>query len=72
MGYFAMAADLGWIAVDVEFVRGDWSGSDHHPTRQVFWVRYLSWYVCLMLGRLKTNTYYTCADFQSGLSQPRC
>ncbi|PHH79715.1 hypothetical protein CDD80_3958 [Ophiocordyceps camponoti-rufipedis] len=38
MTYFAMAADLGWIAVEVEFARG-WTGSsDGNPTRQVYWV----------------------------------
>lgn len=41
MGYCAMAADLGWVAVEVEFVRNDILGSN--PTRQVFWIRYVTW-----------------------------
>jgi bacteriorhodopsin len=46
MGYFAMAADFGWVAVEVEFPRNDWRTiSSNNPTRQVFWIRYISWYV---------------------------
>ncbi|KAJ5561379.1 hypothetical protein N7535_004154 [Penicillium sp. DV-2018c] len=44
MGYFAMAADLGWVAVEVEFVRNDgWATVGRNPTRQVFWIRYVTW-----------------------------
>jgi bacteriorhodopsin len=44
MCYFAMAADIGWVAVEVEFVRETMTTpSGQHPTRQIFWVRYLSW-----------------------------
>lgn len=44
MCYFAMAADIGWIAIDVEFVREPAATlSGQHSTRQIFWVRYLSW-----------------------------
>ncbi|KAH8694463.1 hypothetical protein BGZ61DRAFT_451956 [Ilyonectria robusta] len=50
MGYFGMAADMGWIAIEVEFVRGDWTGlSESHPTRQVFWIRYLAWVIATPL-----------------------
>ncbi|KJZ75804.1 hypothetical protein HIM_04961 [Hirsutella minnesotensis 3608] len=43
MAYFAMAADLGWLAVEVEFARGPTSTlSGRKPRRQVFWVRHLS------------------------------
>ena len=45
MGYFAMAADLGWVAVEVEFARGSWVALNAHPTRQVFWIRYAIWYL---------------------------
>lgn len=43
MGYFAMAADLGWIAVEVEFVREPATPRGPRPTRQIFWIRYVSW-----------------------------
>lgn len=41
--YFTMASDIGSIAVAPEWVR-----SSHEvagATRQVFWIRYLDWYV---------------------------
>ncbi|KAJ5493356.1 hypothetical protein N7539_002102 [Penicillium diatomitis] len=50
MGYFAMAADLGWVAVEVEFVREGWHANlGSNPTRQVFWARYVSWLVATPL-----------------------
>ncbi|KAK5996755.1 hypothetical protein PT974_02096 [Cladobotryum mycophilum] len=49
MGYFAMAADLGWAAVEVEFVREAWSILGRNPTRQVFWIRYIAWLVATPL-----------------------
>jgi hypothetical protein len=37
MGYFAMAADLEWVAVEMEFMRKDWRAIlGSNPTRQVF------------------------------------
>lgn len=52
MGYFAMAADLGWVAVEVEFTRTDWrTVMGSNPTRQVFWIRYVTWYVNTERGR---------------------
>jgi bacteriorhodopsin len=43
MQYFAMATEFGWFAIEVEFTRGYQSPTQ--PTRQVFWIRYLSWWV---------------------------
>ncbi|EZF35843.1 hypothetical protein H109_04486 [Trichophyton interdigitale MR816] len=47
MAYFAMGANLGWVAVEVEFPRvGQFVVIDNgaeNPTRQVFWIRYAGW-----------------------------
>ncbi|OAL70147.1 hypothetical protein A7D00_5677 [Trichophyton violaceum] len=47
MAYFAMAANFGWVAVEVEFPRvGQFVVIDNgteNPTRQVFWIRYAGW-----------------------------
>jgi bacteriorhodopsin len=43
MQYFAMATEFGWFAIEVEFARGHQSPTQ--PTRQIFWIRYLSWWV---------------------------
>ncbi|DAA75207.1 TPA_exp: Uncharacterized protein A8136_1958 [Trichophyton benhamiae CBS 112371] len=47
MAYFAMGANLGWVAVEVEFRRvGQFVVIDNgteNPTRQVFWIRYAGW-----------------------------
>ncbi|KAF8557897.1 heat shock protein 30, partial [Imleria badia] len=37
VAYFAMASDLGWTLVTAEF-RG-------HPTRQIWYVRYIQWFI---------------------------
>ena len=42
MAYFAMASDMGWIAIDVEFTYGG-PATSTKPTRQIFWARYVSW-----------------------------
>ncbi|KAK2871919.1 hypothetical protein FQN49_002696 [Arthroderma sp. PD_2] len=46
MTYFAMGANIGWVAVEVEFARDSQfvinSGLDN-PTRQIFWIRYAGW-----------------------------
>lgn len=49
MCYFLMAGSSGWVAIEVEFVRdGQVSVSQGKPTRQIFWIRYISWYVCML------------------------
>lgn len=42
LAYFAMGADLGWVAVQVEFPQGAETRVST-PTRQVYWVRYILW-----------------------------
>jgi hypothetical protein len=41
--YFTMATEFGWFAIEVEFARG--YPSPTQPTRQILWIRYLSWSV---------------------------
>lgn len=54
MCYFLMARNSGWVAIEVEFVReGQMAIAQGQPTRQIFWIRYVSWYVILAL--LKQN-----------------
>ncbi|KAF3481705.1 uncharacterized protein GIQ15_04464 [Arthroderma uncinatum] len=46
MTYFAMGANIGWVAVEVEFARGSqvvFDTATQNPTRQVFWIRYAGW-----------------------------
>ncbi|KAF8131928.1 hypothetical protein EV363DRAFT_1449630 [Boletus edulis] len=37
VAYFAMASDLGWTLIRSEF--------DSHPTRQIWYVRYIQWFI---------------------------
>lgn len=48
MGYFTMAAQLGWVPVEVEFLHHRVSPGEPWPTRQVFWIRYIAWYLFLV------------------------
>ncbi|KAM0701127.1 hypothetical protein Q7P35_011488 [Cladosporium inversicolor] len=46
MCYFLMARRSGWVAIEVEFVReGQTAIAQGQPTRQIFWIRYVSWLV---------------------------
>ena len=50
MCYFLMARNSGWVAIEVEFVReGQMAIAQGQPTRQIFWIRYVSWYVVYSL-----------------------
>lgn len=42
VAYFAMASNLGWASIFVEFFRG---GKVAGNTREIFYVRYIDWYV---------------------------
>lgn len=44
IAYFSMASDLGSTPVDVEF-----RGNGGHPTRQIWYVRYIQWFITLPL-----------------------
>ena len=57
MCYFLMARNSGWVAIEVEFVReGQMDIAQCQPNRQVFWIRYVSWYV--IVGPLELNYTY--------------
>ena len=45
IAYFSMASNIGWTPTSVEFVRG---GKVAGTVRQVFYVRYIDWYVLAM------------------------
>lgn len=66
MGYFAMAADLGWVGVEVEFVREDFSAlAGGYPTRQVFWIRYVTWYVHSTMKLIPGELNFMKANFNA-------
>ncbi|OJJ85292.1 uncharacterized protein ASPGLDRAFT_170097 [Aspergillus glaucus CBS 516.65] len=52
LAYFAMGADLGWVAVQVEFPQGAETRVGT-PTRQVYWVRYILWTVSAPLAMIE-------------------
>ena len=43
IAYFAMGSNLGWTAVEVEFLRTD--PKVHGDLRQIFYVRYIEWFI---------------------------
>ena len=49
IAYFTMGADLGETGIPVEFVRSNPKVSGH--IREIFYVRYIDWYVVLGLYR---------------------
>ncbi|KAM3075263.1 hypothetical protein ACMFMG_007292 [Clarireedia jacksonii] len=62
LAYFAMGADFGWVAVQVEFPHGA-EASNGMPTRQVYWARYLLWTVSTPLAMIEL-CLLTGASFQ--------
>lgn len=56
MTYFTMASNLGWVGVPVEFQRS--SDKVSGATRQIFWVRYIGWYVLKALQESQSTDLY--------------
>lgn len=44
IAYFAMGSNLGWTPIDVEWQR---TGSVAGVNREIFYARYIDWFVCL-------------------------
>ena len=43
IAYFCMGSNLGWTAIEVEFLRS--SPKVHGDMRQIFYVRYIDWFI---------------------------
>lgn len=43
ISYFTMGSNLGWAGIDVQFIRDD--DEVGGLTRQIFWVRYVEWFI---------------------------
>ncbi|KAJ9609118.1 hypothetical protein H2200_006889 [Cladophialophora chaetospira] len=43
VAYFAMGSNLGWTAIEVEWLRSD--AQVHGNLRQIFYVRYIDWFI---------------------------
>jgi len=43
VSYFAMGSNLGWTAIEVEWLRSD--AQVHGNMRQIFYVRYIDWFI---------------------------
>jgi bacteriorhodopsin len=47
IAYFCMGSNLGWTAIEVEFLRS--SPRVHGNMRQIFYVRYIDWFITVPL-----------------------
>jgi bacteriorhodopsin len=43
IAYFCMGSNLGWTAIEVEFLRSN--AKVHGDMRQIFYVRYIDWFI---------------------------
>lgn len=46
IAYFSMASNLGWVGIDIEFIRDTAQASG--TVREIFYVRYIDWYAATL------------------------